>query len=118
MTLHEQLIQETKEMVEHIAECESVSSFRLDIEISGRVHDGDILIEYKLGQGYSDYSRVVGKALGPVVQEFLRRHGWNERHAPIAISFVPQVVHEHIQKIRAETQAESAKSYLNDEISF
>ena len=61
-----------------------VSNFRLDIEISGRVHGGDILVTYKMGERYSSNSPE-GSRLEAVVQEFLRRRGWEARNAPLAL---------------------------------
>ena len=61
------------------------SDFRLDIEAQGRIQGGDVRISYVLtGSSYgSDSTR--GNRLEPVVDEFLRRKGWNQANEPLAI---------------------------------
>ena len=60
-----------------------VGSFELTITVSGRtMTDRDeTKVEYRLGPQYGSQS-VRGSELGPVLDEFLRRNGWDLRHAP------------------------------------
>lgn len=60
------------------------STFRLDVEVSGRIQDGDVIVTYRLGDSYGA-NNPAGARLGPVVQEFLRRRGWNEANAPLCL---------------------------------
>ena len=62
------------------------SEFKLTIEAKGRVHDGELKIDFGLAD--NDYSgpQVRGNRLGPVVEEFIRRNGWAKSHAPLQIS--------------------------------
>jgi hypothetical protein len=62
-----------------------VPELEFEIAVSGRVHDGDLRLKFRLGD-YGD--RTSGGALGPVVAEYLRRHGWNERHASLCLPAV------------------------------
>jgi hypothetical protein len=74
------LVQEVKRIREKLSQVESISSFQLEIEITGRVHEGDLEVRFKLGQLYSTGGQVKGGSIEPVVLEYLRRFGWDEKH--------------------------------------
>jgi hypothetical protein len=78
-TLHELLTEEAQRVRQTLSQIDSLSSFRLDIEISGRVHSGELKIEYKLGEQYT-LNFVSSNEITSLVEEFMRRHGWNEAH--------------------------------------
>ena len=71
-----------------------------DVEVEGRVHDGDVEVRFRLGECYGE-KQAIGNRLGPVLREYMRRHHWEKENAPLCISFV-------------ETQAEVP----NDEMPF
>lgn len=72
-----------------LAKLESLPCFDLTINVHGRVHDGDINIEFRLGEYH--YTDVVkGGNLEAVITEFLRRRGWTERNAPLCLPAVEQ----------------------------
>ena len=62
---------------------ENLSSFHFTIEASGRL-DGDTEISFALRQT-SYGSEVRGDSVEAVVDEFMRRHGWDRRHAPLCL---------------------------------
>lgn len=68
-----------------LEKCEGVSAFRLDIEAQGRVSEGDIEIKFRLGEIYGD-SQVIGNDWAAVTEEFIRRHSWKKRHAPLRLT--------------------------------
>lgn len=64
-------------------------SWHLEINLRGsHGESGTIKIQYTLHNSYVYDAReikVVGNSLDAVVEEFLRRHGWNAHHAPLQI---------------------------------
>jgi hypothetical protein len=58
----------------------------LRINITGRVHDGEILIQFIYDPHGSD--EVKGDSIDAVINEFLRRQGWNEKHKGLRIGYV------------------------------
>ena len=60
-------------------------TFYLHVEVSGRIQDGDVSLAYKLSDN-SYGPKVEGNELNAVLQEFLRRNGWEKVHAPKAIA--------------------------------
>ena len=74
------------EVKRKLSALENTTSMRLDIEISGRTHSGDLDIEYKLGEFYSGDKMVRGNSIDAVVEEFMRRRGWDAAHAPLQLS--------------------------------
>jgi hypothetical protein len=60
--------------------------FDFTIQAKGRVHGGDVKLEFSLDGDYNCRA-VKGSSLGPVVDEFLRRYGWDKLNAPKALSY-------------------------------
>ena len=86
----EKLVEETvKQVQQRLRDADIGSEFVLTIEARGRVQEGNVKISYELDRGYYDAAKSTGYALAPVVDEFLRRFGWNKRNAPLAISYDP-----------------------------
>lgn len=83
MSFEEHLIQVMKDMRAALAKAD-VSDMRFDIEVSGRVHDGDLSIRFKLGKEYGQ-SMAMGDSIGAVTDEFLRRARWDARHDPLRL---------------------------------
>ena len=89
-----------------LQEIEILPAFRIDIEIDGRVHDGDLNVTFKISEGsYSDAT--AGGDIDAVVREFMRRFGWKARNAPLRLSYLPQL----------ETPVDDA-AVVHDDISF
>ena len=72
---------------DEIAQVEDISEFEFIIKASGRAHDGDLNLSFEIDHPYKSNVEVVGDGIGAVIEEFMRRHGWTKRHAPIAIGF-------------------------------
>ena len=53
--------------------------------LAGRIVGGDLKVEYRLGEWTED--RVTGNSIDAVVNEYMRRKGWDKRHAPLAIAY-------------------------------
>lgn len=83
-TLHSAVVAATKDIRQRLADADIGGQFRLDIEVSGRIQGGDVIISYTLGEMYSS-SNAKGARLHPVVDEFMRRKGWDERNAPLCL---------------------------------
>jgi len=66
---------------EQLRGTDSICRFEFTIKAEGRL-DGEVSIHFGLGEYGTD---VRGDSVSAVVQEFLRRHGWNERHAPLCL---------------------------------
>ena len=76
-----------KDLRDQLSKETSLSSLHLSIEVQGRV-DGELKISYQLGTSYyDDHSTTTkGNDLNDVVEEFIRRGGWNRNHAPLCIA--------------------------------
>src|SRR5438445_12049657 len=87
-----------KEMAAYVRnelqEIEDISSLQFDIDISGRLHDGELKIEFKLGSSYGVGGQVKGGDLEAIVREYKRRFGWDQRNKPLELSFAPEKVDE------------------------
>lgn len=65
-----------------------VGAFNFTIKASGRTltDRSEVKIVYRLGQNdWSSADAVEGDTLDNVLAEMLRRHGWNEAHAPLSL---------------------------------
>jgi hypothetical protein len=58
-------------------------SFHIDADGRTLTDRSEVKIEYHLAAGYD--CRVKGNDLNAVIVEVLRRHGWDEAHAPLAL---------------------------------
>ena len=85
-SLHFALLKATEELRQHFA-AHNESYLTLNIEASGRP-DGDMLLKYSIGK-YCE--SVKGDTLHNVVNEYFRRQGWDERHAPFCLPNVEPV---------------------------
>lgn len=65
----------------------NVGYFQFSIEASGRTQTGEdsIGIIYELSGEYGD-GRVTGDSPDAVVEEYLRRKGWKDRHEPLRLA--------------------------------
>jgi hypothetical protein len=81
--LHREIILATAALRKRLADADIGGSFGLTINISGRIQDGDVLCEYRLCKNYGSDTK--GHSLTPVINEFLRRNGWEETNAPLAL---------------------------------
>lgn len=82
-TLEHALIEEVRSIRARFAEA-NVSDLRLAIEIHGRVLSGDLEITFRCGFDYGN-EQAAGGDLTATVEEFLRRKGWNNRHAALCL---------------------------------
>ena len=64
-----------------------VGGFHLTIKASGRTMTdrAEVKIVYTLGDSQWGSNTVEGDTLPNVLTEMLRRHGWNEAHAPLSL---------------------------------
>lgn len=82
-TFEKILLEEVARLKEQLRVDESLSGFTLEITATGRL-DGDVSVSFKLGDYYGLGSVSAG-GLAPALAEFLRRRGWQERHAPLCL---------------------------------
>ena len=82
--LHAAIAEAIADVQQELVDKEIGGSFRIDIEVSGRINDGEVLVEYRVGDCYGS-NNPKGARLAPVVSEYLRRRGWNKANAPMAL---------------------------------
>ncbi len=80
-----------KELALHVRErlnkVESIPRIEFTVDISGRTHDGDLKIKYEVGSAYNDGGAVKGSKIEIVLDEYMRRFGWDQQNQPLCISF-------------------------------
>jgi len=84
MSFEEHLIETIRHLRSTLANSE-VNTMRLDIEVTGRVHDGELLVTFRLGAEYGA-DQAKGDSLQSVTDEFLRRSSWGQRHNCLRIA--------------------------------
>lgn len=85
--LHRELVA-VVEAIRAKLDSEHISSFCLEIDVSGRVAASDrsgVKITYSLKEQYESGTK--GARLGPVADEFIRRYGWDKRNAPKELTY-------------------------------
>lgn len=68
-------------LMREIFDQENIGTLQFDIDVSGRVQ-GDLKIKYKLADNTYGGNNVEGAQLIPILKEFFRRRGWQERNNP------------------------------------
>lgn len=81
--LQREIILATADLRKRLAAANIGGSFTLNISIDGRIQDGEVRCEYRLCKNYGTDTK--GHSLDPVITEFLRRQGWEETNAPLAL---------------------------------
>lgn len=81
-----------KDIRAELESVESISSLDFEIDVSGRVHDGEIKIEFKLGSTYSVGGQVKSGSIEAIVSEYKRRFYWDERNTPLCLPAVEEVL--------------------------
>ena len=81
------LKREIKRVRRYLQQNENLSEFKLTIIASGRISTGDVKLTFKVDDGNYDGKTVTGDAIQPVLDEYMRRHGWERLHAPKAIGY-------------------------------
>lgn len=65
------------------------SSFRFEVEVSGRVQEGEVKITYTLSDSLYGSNKVEGGNIDAVLAEFLRRKGWIIANQPLMLEGPP-----------------------------
>lgn len=91
MTFEQHLANVVKNIRKELQQIESISSFEFVIKATGRVHEGEVEITFKLEHGYYG-GTTIGNSVNAVVEEFMRRTGWDKRHMPLTL---PNVEDRH-----------------------
>jgi len=73
---------------ERVKLTENVNHIHFEIEVKGRP-DSDLKIAYKLGEWSG---QVEGNAVEPVLNEFLRRCGWDQSNKPLSLPNYSEVI--------------------------
>ncbi len=81
------LKREIKRIRQELQKCDDLSSFNLTITASGRLHDGTVKLKFSLAPDDYGYGGVEGDSINPVLEELLRRHGWEKVHSPKALAY-------------------------------
>ena len=61
--------------------------FAIDIEVRGRVHEGDLRIEFSVGESYGADSSAKAHSLRAALHEWTRRKSWNEANRPLMLGY-------------------------------
>lgn len=89
---YEQVIKEiavyVREELKHIDE---IHTLNFSIDISGRLHDGELKIKFEIGSTYGAGGSVKGGNIEDVLVEYMRRFGWDKRNQPLELSFAPEM---------------------------
>lgn len=84
--LHDTVLAAVAAMRDRLSDANIGSQFHLAIVIEGRLNSADPpKVAYKLSADGWSTGATEGNALTPVVDEYMRRAGWNKRHAPLAL---------------------------------
>jgi hypothetical protein len=81
--LHREVIAVTATVRKMLADADIGGSFRMEVTVSGRIQEGEVLCEYRIGSLYGETTK--GQDIMSVAKEYMRRQGWNESHAPLAL---------------------------------
>lgn len=81
------LKREIKRIRTELLKAEDLSSFSFTITASGRLHDGEVKLKFALAESTYGEGRVEGDSIQPVLDELLRRHGWEKIHSPKALAY-------------------------------
>jgi hypothetical protein len=86
--LHNAIVTATHEIRNRLGAAD-VGSFSFTIETSGRTmtDTSEVKIEYRVSAGWD--CSVKGDELEACIVEVLRRKGWDDRHAPLALPPTP-----------------------------
>lgn len=76
--LERALLDAISELRSELQQNDTLHHIRFEIEASGRLHDGDIKVQFHLGEYYTP--AVTGDSLDAVLEEFARRRNWQLRH--------------------------------------
>lgn len=77
------VVEEIKRIRSILSEDERAYQFHFQINAAGRIHDGEVLITFGLGE-YSP--SVSANSVDECVYEWLRRNGFNKRHNGLVLS--------------------------------
>lgn len=88
---------------------EELPNLQFSVDISGRLHDGELKIKFELGSTYGEGGCVKGGSIDAVIKEYKRRFGWDQRNQPLELSFSPEPV-----LVEAPLEAKT----VDEEISF
>lgn len=78
------LLEEVERAKAKLRKDETLGGFTLKIEATGRL-DGETKITFEVADYYGG-QRVEAGSLAPVLAEFLRRRGWNEKHGALLLA--------------------------------
>jgi hypothetical protein len=84
MTEFEKAVVEEVRRVRSILQVnEDIHRFAFEINATGRVHDGEVKITFKIGE-YG--AAVTGNTVDAAVLEFQRRNGYDSRHSGLVLT--------------------------------
>lgn len=90
--LHAVVLAHIAEVRKRLSEANIGPTFSVAITVSGRLNSEDGLkVAYSVTKEWGA-NATEGNALTPVVDEFLRRLGWNARYAPLALAAPEEAV--------------------------
>jgi hypothetical protein len=96
MTEFEKLLIQEVQHLRTLAQAHTVwNDFHIDIEVRGRVHGGELKIEFTVGESYGS-GTATGNSLRAAQEEFLRRKNWDEKHRPLMISYTGEKEEDEI----------------------
>ena len=81
------LKREVKRLREALRKVEKISEFRFTAMAAGRVHEGDVKITFSLCPNSFGGNMVEGDGAQAVLDEMLRRYGWDAVHRAKALTY-------------------------------
>lgn len=75
----------TKELVKRFNEAE-LGYLYFQVTAEGST-TGDVRIQYKIGTHAYDSDHAKGNRVLPTLEEYMRRHGWEQRNQPLMLTF-------------------------------
>lgn len=119
MNFEQALIQKVRAIREQLAKCEDIRTMKLFINVSGRLHDGELELTYSLGGSYDLGGEVKGGNLDVLVEEYLHRFGFDKRNQVKLISYVPETPEaDPLHEVRSMAGIAQLAAPIDDEIPF
>lgn len=84
---HNTVVLLARKIREKLQQHDELSRFCFRVEVEGRVHDGDMELVYKIG---SFGGEVEAHSIDAVLDEWMRRKGFEKRNAPLCLPNVEQ----------------------------
>ena len=80
------IVEQVRFIRSELQKIETLDAFEFIVKAEGRVHEGELKIVFSLDHPYEMGVIAKGGDINVVLEEFMRRFGWNKRNNPLMIS--------------------------------